>query len=199
MNLFAAFRKKDYKVFAVPVFFLAVLFGILTEHLLYGISSEKIGAELSDFALSFMGCKWDNGELLQYVLKTELKKYLVMVLISFSVIGIVVNQAMFFATVFRYIFLLTAVYRSGIGSGYILCIGAVLLCLFFSVPAFLYCIRLSYHSYLCCKSNKTKLWHCTKYQLQTELKMGIIMLVYITFGAVVQSLLCTGLFERMFQ
>jgi len=45
----------------------------------------------------------------------------------------------------------------------------------------------------------TKLWYCTKYRLQTELKMGIIILLYLAFGAVVQSFLCTALFERIFR
>lgn len=198
MNALATIRKMDYRFLVLAVFCIAVPAGIMTEHLLYRFSPGNVEAILSDYGMLFTGYETLQSELVWYLVKAELKKYLLLILLSFSVVGIIGNLGMLFITVYRYMFLMTAVYRSGVGSGYILCIGAVLLCFLFFVPAFLYCVRLSYTSYLYCRDNNTKLWHCTKYQLQTELKMGIILLGYIALGAVVQGIICTGLFERMF-
>jgi len=108
-----------------------------------------------------------------------------------------VNLMFFYLTVYRYVFLMAAIFRSGICSSYILCICYIMICFLFHVPTFLYCIRVSCNSYIYCKENHTKLYHCTKYQLQTELKIGIIMLMYTAFGAVVESIICTGLFARI--
>jgi len=199
LNLFTAVKKKDYRFLTAIVLISAILAGIMTEHLLYRISAEKVENVLSEYSLTISTYDSQSADILRYILNAELKKYILMIVLSFSVVGIISNLLMLFVSVYRYIFLLTAVWRSGIGSSYVLCVSAVLLSLLFLVPTFLYCIRLSYYSYFNCKENRTKLWHCTKYQLQTELKMGIIMLVYIALGAVVQSFVCTGLFERMFQ
>ena len=191
-------NKKNYRLLVLVVLCIAIPAGIVSEHLLYRIAMDDIETILTDYAKIFSGDETLRSEVVYYLLKSELKKYIVLFLLSFSVFGIAGNLGMLFLSIYRYMFFMTAVYRGGIGSGYILCIGAVLLCFLFFVPAFIYCIRLSYASYLYCKDNHTKLWHCTKYQLQTELKMGIIMLVYTALGAVVQGIVCTGLFERMF-
>jgi len=199
LNVFAAVRKKDYRILVVVVFMSAILFGLLTERFLYRLSAEEAGTIVSYYGSQFAEYEIERSKFLNYVLKTELKRFLLMLLLSFSSVGIIVNICILFGTVYRYIFFLMAVYRSGVGSGFILCLCAVILCLILLAPAFLYCIRLSYHSYLYCKDNMTKLWYCTKYRLQTELKMGIIILLYLAFGAVVQSFLCTALFERIFR
>lgn len=199
MKLPAVIKKKDYRIFVLAVFCVAIPAGIAAEHLLYRFCAESAETILSDYSKIFTECEPLQSELVRYLVKSELKKYLLLILLSFSVLGIIGNLGMLFITVFRYMFLMTAVYRSGAGSGYVLCIGAVLLCFLFFMPVYLYCIRLSYTSYLQCRENNTKLWHCTKYQLQTELKMGIIMLGYIALGAVVQGIVCTGLFEQMFR
>lgn len=198
MNVFAAVRKKDYRILSIVVFFAAVLSGIVMEHLLYRLTSDAVESIVSEYGALFAVSEFEQAELVRYLLKTELGKYLTLILLSFSVLGIFGNVLMFYLSVYRYIFFMAAIYRSGVGSGYILCVCAGLLCFVFLIPAFLYCIRLSYNSYLYCKDNGKKLYHCTKYQLQTEIKIGIIILLYTALGVVVESIVCTDLLRRMF-
>lgn len=198
MKAIAAIRKNDYRRLAAIVFGIAVVTGILMERLLYRFSADSANTIVSGYGASVIGANLNRTELMWYLLKTDLKQYLFQVFLSFSALGLFGNLMFFYLTVYRYIFLMAAIYRSDVSSGYILCICFVLICFLLCVPTFLYCIRLSCNSYLYCKENHTKLYHCTKYQLQTELKIGIIMLVYTAFGAVVESVICTGLFERIF-
>ena len=198
MRAITAIRKKDYRMLTAIVFGIAVIIGMLTECLLYRFSADSVNSIVSGYGEAVSQAEYVQTELMGYLLKSELKQYLILVALSFSVLGLFGNVLVFYLKVYRYSFLMAAIYRSGIGGGYILCICYVLLCFLFLIPAFLYCIRLSCNSYVYCRENQTKLYRCTKYQLQTELKIGIIMVMYTAFGAVVESIVGTGLFERMF-
>lgn len=169
------------------------------EHLAYRISAASAENILSEYATALSAYKNGLSGLLPYFLKTELKKYMFLIIISFCAYGIWGNLLFFFLTIYRYVFLMSAFFRSHINSAYVLCICTALLCLIFYVPQFLYCIRLSYYSFLYCKDKGTMLYHCTKYQLQTELKIGIIMLLYTMLGVVVESIVYTRLLGQIFQ
>lgn len=191
-------RMKNYRLLTISVFIIAVLAGIVMEHFLYRISTDAIGNIISEYGIAVSGSGKGASGLFADLLKTELKNYLLLILFSFTVVGIFGNLFLFFLTIYRYVFLMSALYRSGGGNADILCICAVLLCFLLLVPRFLYCIRLSYYSYLFCKEKGTKLYHCTKYQLQTELKIGIIMILYTMFGVVVESIIYTKLLGHIF-
>ena len=198
MKTIAAVWKNDYRLVAGIVFVLAILSGLVMERIYFGLSTDSVSKILSEYSGILTGYAFDKSEMVRYLMKSELKKYLILILLSFSVVGIFGNLIVFFATVYHYVFLMAAVYRSDIGSAYVLCIAAVLLCLLSCLPVFLYCIRLSCKSFVYCTGNGTKLYHCTKYQLQTELKIGIIILLYTTLGIIAEGMICTGLFGRMF-
>ena len=75
MNLFTAVKKKDYRFLTTIVLISAILAGIITEHLLYRISAEKVENVLSEYGLTIITYDSQSADILRYILNAELKKY----------------------------------------------------------------------------------------------------------------------------
>lgn len=191
--------KSDYRIIFLSLFALSALFGVLLENVLFrfsGMDSEEI---ISVLGTTFDADMISKSKLFWYLFRSEFKIYGVFLILSYTAIGMFSNTIICCCIIYRYIFLMAAIFRCNLGSRYILCIAAVLLCFVCCVPVLVYGLKTAVKSYQYCNSNGTKLYHCTKYQLQTDVKIGIIMVLYIMLGIAVKSTVCAGLFIRMFE
>lgn len=190
--------RSDYRYLFVTIVSISVLCGFVFEKILFQLSgnpSELVLTEYQSYAHEYELIK---SELFRYLLNSEMKKYILLLGLSYTIAGIFCDTLLCYITVYRYVFFLAAIYRFELGSRYVLCIAVGVIGLLLCIPVFLYCFKVSYKSYFACMENHTKLCRCTKYQLQTNIKMGIIIILYCVLGIVVETFICTDLFMQIF-
>lgn len=187
----------DYKVFMVIAVATASLTAFLIERVLYHFSEESVNMLLSEYGSGFLGLRITDKKYIGYVLRIELRRCILMVLLSFTVLGFPVNLTSLFIKIYRYVFLMVSLCRCGIGKGNILCIAAMCFSLLLCIPPYVYLMGLSYRSLLYCRQNNKRIYHCTKYKLQSEVKICIIILIYVVLECVLETITCGYLLGRM--
>ena len=199
MNLYPTIKKTNYRFWFVFVFMIAILSGIIIERIMFQLSSASWEKTINQYHSLICENTLEKIDVLRYLLKHDMKKQMVLLVLCFSVAGFPCTAYFFYSTIYHDIFFLMAMYRCGIGSKYIICITTIVIGLVFCIPAFWYCMKLSFKSFLYCAENNLKFYRCSKYQLQTEVKIGIIILLYHILGSVVEAMICTDLYVRIFR
>lgn len=199
MNLYAVIKKTDYRFWFIVAILTATISGILFEGILFRLSPISWDVLLIEYEELFTQNTINKIDLIRYVIVNDMKRILIIMLLQFTVLGLPYALYQCFVVHYRYIFLLFAMSRCHFGSKYIFCISAFVLCFVFYVPVFLCVMKRALRSFLYCNDNNVRFYRCTKYQLQTEVKIGIIILIYRAIGSVIESVVCTDLFARLFR
>lgn len=199
MKPFVYIEKADYKVLSVFVMLIATVSAVLLERALFYVAKDSAQGILEEYKTLFSGADAIDKGYYRYLIHSELKKFIILLVLSFSAFGFPVNLVSFYLKIYRYIFFAVSIYRCELGSSYLLGITAVVLCLLLSIPLYFHLLGLSYRSYLYCNNNAKRFYHCTKYKLQSEVKICIIILIYIVFASLIETIACGYLFSRMFR
>lgn len=198
MNLYAVIKKADYRIIFIVIAVSAVIIGAVTERILFRLSAMSLEVLISDYDNIFSNISSDKSELIRYVFVNYIKSTIILLVLQFTVLGFPYTVYQCFLMLYQYVFVFFALNRCHFGSNIIFLITALTLCLLFSMPIILCMMKCSLQSFVYCNENHVKIFHRTKYQLQTDIKIGIIILIYRALGSVVEAVVCTDLFARLF-
>ncbi len=198
MKLFLAQKNANYKSIVVLVVLLAAVSALVVERVSYrlcGKTAEQIISEYTE--LVFIATE-ERKEFFCYLLTSRLKQTIFLIISAFTVAGLPVHVLMFFQKIYRYLFFLAAMYHNRSDLGFVLCIPVAVIWFLFCIPVYGWGIKTSLCSFRSCLKDGKGIRYSTKYQLQTEVKIGIIILVYVALGAAIDSVVCTYFLQSVF-
>lgn len=187
MNSLRAIYKVDYRILAIIIVIISSSVAVLSERVLYNLSPEQIHETVISYWDIYLSDTIVISEYFWYLLKSELKKFSVLYVLNFTCYGIWCNVIVFVLSIYRSVFFIVSMHRElSKGWMFYVCTG---ICFLYHIPVYLYYLNCSGKSMIYCVKNNVKLCHCSKYQLQTELKMVIILMLYIILGVVLETVL----------
>ena len=191
--------KTDYRIMALGAILIAAVSAVLLENALFHVSNESADLLVAEYKQCFAGFKFFGSGYFRYLLRTEIKKYAALIFFSFSFFGFPLNLLSLYLRLYRYIFLMSSFVRCWNGFESIICIIAVLFCLICCIPAYIHLLAVSNRSFDYCTKNHKRFYHCSKYKLQSEVKICIIILIYIVFEMVLETITCGYLLGQIAQ
>ncbi len=198
MKLFLTQKGVDYKVIVILVVCLATVVAVVIERVLYQLCGETTGQMLLPYADLISVTTENKKAFFFYLLTNRLKQTFFLIVVAFTVVGLPIHILMFFQKIYHYLFFVAAMYHNRSNTGFVLCIPVTIIWLLFCVPVYCWCIKTSLYSFRSCLKDGKGIRYSTKYQLQTEIKIGIIILVYVALGAAIDSVVCTYFLQAMF-
>lgn len=196
MKLSFTQKRVNYKGIIFLVIIIAAFAALAVERILYRIAGETEVLSLYKELISIT--TEDRKEFFCYLLTKRLKQTFCLIVLAFTVAGFPIHVLMFFQQTYYYLFFVAAMYHNRNDLEFILCIPVVLIWFLFCLPVYGWCIKTSLESFQSCLKNGKGIHYDTKYQLQTEVKIGIIILVYVALGAAVDSVVCTYFLQAVF-
>lgn len=198
MKLFLTQKCVDYKVIVILVVCLATVVAVVIERVLYQLCGETTEQMFLTYA-DLISITAENQKVFCcYLLMNRLKQTFFLIVVAFTIVGLPIHMFMFFQKIYHYLFFVVALYHNRSNIGFVLCIPVVIIWLLFCVPVYCWGIKTSLYSFRSCLKDGKGICHSTKYQLQTEVKIGIIILMYVALGAVVDCVVCTYFLQSMF-
>ena len=191
--------RTDYRIMAVGAILIAAVSAVLLENALFHASNVSTELLVAEYKQYFVGFKFTGNGYFRYLLRTEMRKFIVLILLSFSFLGFPLNLLSLYLKPYRYIFLMCFFGRCRNGIESIICITAVFFCLICCIPAYIHLLAVSNRSFDYCTKNHKRFYHCSKYKLQSEVKICIIILIYIVFEMAVETITCGYLFRQIAQ
>ena len=187
MNSLRSIYKVDYRILAIIIVLVGSMFAVLAERLLFYLSSDRIQETVITYWDIYLTDTIVISEYFWYLVKSEIKKFSILYLLDFTCYGIWCNVIAFAITIYRSMFFILSMQRDmSNGWMFYICTGMSFL---YHIPVYLYNLKCSGKSMIYCVKNNVKVCHCTKYQLQTELKMVIILMLYIILGVILETIL----------
>ncbi len=198
MKLFLTQKCVDYKVIVILVVCLATVVALVVERVLYQLCGKTADWIIAEYKELVFITSEERKEFFCYLLTNRLKQTICLIISAFTIVGLPVHVLMFFQKTYRYLFFLAAMFHNRSDLGFILCIPVAIIWFLFCVPVYVWGIKTSLYSFRTCLKDGKGICHSTKYQLQTEVKIGIIILMYVALGAVVDCVVCTYFLQSMF-
>ena len=140
----------------------------------------------------------ERKDFICYLLTSRLKQTIFLMVSAFTVAGLPIHVLLFFLKSYHYLFFFAAMYHNRSDLGVVLCIPVVIIWFLFCIPVYSWGIKTSLFSFRNCLKDGKGICYSTKYQLQTEVKIGIIILIYVALGALVDSIVCTYFLQSVF-
>ena len=190
-------KSVNYKGIVVAVVLAASVAAVVVEQILYRLSCETPETMFSLYRELIDVTAEDRKAFFYYLITNRMKQTLCLIVCGFTVAGLPIQMMMFFRKIYHYLFFVMVMHHNPDGS-FILCLPLVLIWFLFCIPVYAWCIKTSLGSFRNCLKDGKGIHYSTKYQLQTDVKIGIIILVYVAFGAAFESIVCTYFLQAMF-